>query len=189
MWSLISCGCLTAGKWSSVIITACLLKEWARLAPSLSLPLTCHHILQHWWWRYFILLAENGLLAEHTMQTNLHALKKILAFWTASQRCVPQLRSFDALVQFLQSVWLFYTPLGHTRSFVIHSLAGLLLWLPHLSWKLLLPLVTVEGNSLHLVLSVLFCEGLDTLRHGELGCCILLLPLISASSSSKHEPV
>lgn len=147
-------------------------KRVSKAGPFLSLPLTCHHILQHWWWRYFTLLAENSLLAEHTMQTNLHALKKILVFWTASQQCVPQLRGFDALVRFLQSVWLFYTPLGHTRSFVKHSLAGLLLCLPHLSWKLLLPLVTVEGNSLHLVLSVLFYEGLDTHRYGELGCCI-----------------
>lgn len=68
--------------------------------PSHALPHLPHHNLQCWWWRYFTLLAENSLLAEVTMQSNLHALKKILAFWTASRRCVPQLCRFDELVHF-----------------------------------------------------------------------------------------
>lgn len=80
--------------------------------PSHALPHLPHHNLQHWWWRYFTLLAENSLLAEPTMQSNLHALKKILAFWTASRRCVPQLHGLDELVQFLQSIWRFTPHLG-----------------------------------------------------------------------------
>lgn len=58
-----------------------------------------------------------------------------------------------------------HAPLGH-----------LVLLLPHLLGKFRLPLVTVESNSLLLVLSACFGEGWDARRLGELGRCTLLSP-------------
>lgn len=160
--------------------------------PSRALPRLPHHNLQRWWWRYFTLLAENSSLAELTMQSNLHALKKILAFWTASRRCVPQLCRFDELVQFLQSIWRFTPRLGTPdllRSIPWQAFhCGFLIYHENfcpLWWQL---------KARHCYLFCLSCFVRDwTLRDmvswDTEFCCHHSFCSVSFSSSLKHGPV
>lgn len=95
-------GCLSASNWSSVI-SDWLLKRVSKTGsfpfPAPHLPPCAqlrfhHHNPQRWWWEDFTLLTVSSLM----MHSSLQALKKILAFWTTSRRCVPQLCRLDDLV-------------------------------------------------------------------------------------------
>lgn len=193
--STTSCGCLAAGEWSSVITTACLLKGWARLAPSPFLPLAClpmHCLTFPSTTRSAdgegtspSLLRRASRQSSRCSQICMH-LRRSWPSGPYRDGAYPKPRGFDELVPFLQSIWRFTLHTGTPdllRSVPWQAFCcGFLIYRENL-----FPLVTVEGNSLPFALSVSFCEGLDAQETWWAGTLSFWFVLFS--SSFEHEPV
>ena len=167
----------------SLLVPACFLKGWAGLAPSPFLPPAC---LPMCYLTFPITTCSTD--GEGTLPSSLWA-----ASWQSarcSQICMHLRRSWPSGLHHdgayasstgLMSLCNFCRQFGilhptWTHWIFCEAFPGRLSAVA--SWKFLFPLVTAEGNSLLFVLSVLFCEALDTQRHGELRCWILLSPHI-----------